>query len=415
MDHNKPPDQLDLVIAFFCEQYPPVVWDGAGTYTAVLAQALAALGHEVHVICAQGHRISDEVVDGVRVHRRPLLRLPVSRAFGRFGRLVAGRNYPRDSLTLRASLALSYSLWLRHLGLRPDVIETQDGETRALTQALLHSYPLVVHMHAPTMLTLRLAGADLTWKGRLADRLDRATSDRATVVTSPSPLLVDTVRPYGWLRGRDVRIVPNPFDPGPWHQVPSPGHSGQVVAAVGRLEPNKGLDILIDAAALLARRGVDTKLILAGRSSGHVDGTPTGQWLERRAHDMDVPCVFAGHLTRAELAGVYAQSRVVAVPSRFESFSIAAVEGMAAGRPVVTTDRTGIAPFVTEWKAGRVVPAEDPEALADALTPYLLDPKLAATVGANGRAGAAKLNPTTIAREREQVYRAAIEQFRARG
>jgi glycosyltransferase involved in cell wall biosynthesis len=299
------------------------------------------------------------------------------------------------------------------LRLRPDVIETQDGETRALCQALLRSRPLVVHMHSPALLVLRLSGTGLTWRGRIVDRLDRVTSDRATLVTSPSPLLVDTVRRYGWLRDRDdVPIVPNPFDSRPWREVPSAAHTDPVVAAVGRLEPNKGLDILIDAAALLAGRGIPTKLILPGQSSGHVDGTPTRQWLARHARDRAVRCAFTGHLTQAQLAEVYAQARVVAVPSRFESFSIAAVEGMAAGRPVVTTDRTGIAPFVTDWEAGRVVPAEDPAALADALAPYLADPELAAAVGSNGRKGALHLDPMTIAGERVKLYRAAIEQFR---
>lgn len=405
-----------LLITFLCEQYPPVVWDGAGIYTAVLSAALAALGHEVHVICAQGHRIVDEQVDGVHVHRRPLLRLPLSRVLGRYARYLTGPNYPRDSLALRASLTFSYALYLRQLGLRPDVIETQDGETRALMKVVAPSCPVVVHMHAPTMLTLRLAGPPLSLRGRIADRLDRITADRATMVTSPSQLLVDTVRPYGWLRREDVAIVPNPFDASPWRGVPPVSRTGAVVAAVGRLEPNKGLDVLLDALALVAARGTDAKLILAGSTSGHVDGVPTGRWLERRAVELAVPTVFAGHLTQRELVDVYGQARVVAVPSRFESFSIAAVEGMAAGRPVVTTTRTGIAPFLAEWEAGTVVPPEDPTALADALEPYLTDVELAERIGRNGRAGADRLDPAQIARDRVAVYRRAVASFgQARG
>jgi glycosyltransferase involved in cell wall biosynthesis len=182
-----------LTILFFCEQFPPVVWDGAGTYTAVLATALAAIGHDVHVLCAQGHHRVDTVEQGVHVHRRPLLRVPASRALGPLGARLAGRHYPRDSITLRASLPLSYSFWMRRLDLRPDVIETQDGETRGLIQALRHSRPLVIHMHCPTMHSVRLSGERLGVKGALADRLDRTSSDLADGVTSPSQLLVDTL------------------------------------------------------------------------------------------------------------------------------------------------------------------------------------------------------------------------------
>jgi len=412
MERRNVDGERKLLITFLCEQYPPIVWDGAGIYTAVLASALASIGHDVHVICAQGHRVVDEVVDGVHVHRRPLLRVPISRALGKYARFLTGPNYPRDSISLRLSLTVSYAAYLRQAGLHPDVIETQDGETRALMQVVTRSCPVVVHMHAPTMLTLRLASPHLSVRGKIADRLDRITSDRATVVTSPSQLLVDTVRPYGWLRRQDVTIVPNPFDASPWADVSSVGRTGPVVATVGRLEPNKGVDVLLDALAVLAARNIDAKLILAGSSSGHIDGVPTGRWLERRAHELNVPVVFTGHVGQRELADVYGQARVVAVPSRFESFSIAAVEGMAAGRPVVTTSRTGIAPFVREWSAGDVVPPEDPKALAEALAPYLTDPSLAESVGANGRAGAARLDPLQIARDREKVYLEAVARFR---
>ncbi|MBX6390772.1 MAG: glycosyltransferase family 4 protein [Frankia sp.] len=412
MQRENVSDGEPLLITFLCEQYPPIVWDGAGIYTAVLASALAILGHKVHVICAQGHKVVDETVDGVHVHRRPLLRVPVSRFLGRYARYLTGPDYPRDSLTLRASLTFSYALYLRRLGLKPDVIETQDGETRALMQVMNHTCPIVVHMHAPTLLPLRLTGRRLSVRGRIADRLDRITSDHATMVTAPSQLLVDAVRPYGWLSRQDVKVVPNPFDATPWLGVPSVSRTGPVVATVGRLEPNKGIDVLLDALALVAAKGIDAKLILAGSPSGHIDGVPTDRWLERRAQELNVPVMFTGHIGQRELVDVYGQARVVAVPSRFESFSIAAVEGMASGRPVVATTRTGIAPFIQEWAAGTVVPPEDPQALADALVPFLADAGHAETIGTNGRAGAARLDPLRIAQDREAIYREAIARFR---
>ncbi len=403
-----------LRILFFCEQYPPVVWDGAGTYTAVLASALARLGHDVHVLCAQGHRFMYTVEDGVHVHRRPLLRVPATRALGPLGMRLAGRRYPRDSITLRASLPLSYSFWMHRLGLQPDVIETQDGETRGLIQALRHTHPLVIHMHCPTMHSIRLAGERLGAKGMLADRLDRVSSDLADAVTSPSQLLVDTLRETGWLIGRDIEIIPNPFDSKPWQDVPSAIHTEPTVAAVGRLESHKGLDVLLEASSRLLKSGVRHKLVLPGRSAGLIDGIPAGRWLANRARQLDLDCVFPGHLPAEQLAHVYAEARVVAVPSRFESFSIVATEAMAAGRPVVTTTRTGVATYVDRWEAGSVVPPNEPGALAKALLPFLLDAGQAAAAGKNGRVGVTELDPIAIARRREATYRRAITSFRAR-
>jgi glycogen synthase len=402
-------------IVFLCEQYPPIVWDGVGIYTHDIAQALAGLGHEVHVVCTQGIRVSDEADGDVRVHRRPLLRVPVSRFLGRFGRLLAGPNYPRDSLSLRASLAVSYAFWLRRLDLRPDVIETQDGETRALSIALRHAAPLVIHLHTPTMLDLRMRDGRLRSRGRLADRLDRFSAHRADALTAPSGLLVDTLREYRWLPAdRDVEIIPLPFDATPFADISPPHHTGRTVLTVGRLEWRKGLDVLLEATGRMVRAGVDVKVVFAGRSAGDIGGLPAVRWLDRRAGALGVPCRFDGHVPRSQLPSLYAEARVVVVPSRFESFSVAGLEGMAAGRPVVATSTTGVAPWIERSGGGTVVPPEDPGILADALTPYLADHTHAATVGARGRAGAAVLDSVTIARRRTEVYQRAVAGHRSR-
>jgi glycosyltransferase involved in cell wall biosynthesis len=196
--------------------------------------------------------------------------------------------------------------------------------------------------------------------------------------------------------------------------VPSAADTTPTVAAVGRLESHKGVDVLLEASSLLSKAGVRHKLVLAGRSAGFIDGVPSGRWLTDRARRLGVDCAFTGHLSAEQLADVYTQARVVAVPSRFESFSIAATEAMAAGRPVVTTSRTGVAAYVERWDAGSVVPPGEPATLADALAPFLLDADRAATTGKNGRVGVAELDPAAIARRREAAYRRAIMSFHIR-
>ncbi|SNQ49662.1 Glycosyltransferase [Frankia canadensis] len=404
-----------MEIVFLCEQYPPIIWDGAGVYTHDIAHALVALGHRVHILCAQGRHRTDEDHDGVQVHRRPLLRLPVSRYLGPLGRSVQGANHPRDSLMLRFVLAVSYAFWLRRLGLRPDVIETQDGETRGLRTAVRRDVPLVIHLHTPTMMDVRLREGRLHGRGALADRIDRFSALRADARTAPSELIVTTLRDFGWLKKKtDADVIPYPFDRSPYLESVPPQGTDRTLLVVGRLEWRKGLDVLLDAASRLRERGVSPTVVFAGQSSGTIDGVATGTWLERRAVELGVPCRFAGHLSRPELVKAYEEARVVVVPSRFESFSIAGLEGMASGRPVVATATTGVATWVAKWEGGAVVPPEDAQALADALEPYLTDPELAAAVGARGRAGTAELEPRRIAELRVAVYQKAVDRHRAR-
>lgn len=396
-------------ILFLCEQYPPVVWDGVGSYTHDIAPALTGLGHEVHVLCCQGRRIVDEVDEGVHVHRRPLLRLPVSRYLGRFGRLVTSPDHPRDSLSLRASLAVSYAWWFSRLGLEPDVVETNDGETRALLLNARRRFPLVINHHTPTMYDVRLRPGGLSARGRAADRLDRVSSDRADAATAPSQLIVDALRAEGWLRDRAVTVIPNPLDARRWSSVPDVATTEQVVLAVGRLEWRKGVDTLLDAVDALAETHPDSQLLLVGRPSGSMGGEPMATWLERRLARLRVPHEHREQVEPALLGGWYAQARVVAVASRFESYSIVAAEALAAGRPVVASTRTGIAPLIAQEDCGALFPPEDSERLRAELVALLDAPYLAAERGHRGRAAVeAMLDPHLVALRREEVYRAAV-------
>jgi glycogen(starch) synthase len=402
-------------IVFLTEQYPPVIWDGIGTYTATIAPALAALGHEVHVVCCQGRRLRDEIHDGVFVHRRPLMRIPISRYLGRYARFLRGRHYPLDSISQRLSLAASYSFWMWRLGLQPDVIETQESETRALVFALRDVAPLVIRLHTPMALEVRLRHGRLSWRAQLADRLDRISADRAHMLVAPAPLVVDVLRRFDWIRGRDPAIVPNPFDPAIFLEVGEPDPRSNIVVVVGRIEWNKGQDVLLEAVAYLRAAGLDAKVVLAGASAGAMDGLSARAAIEARAAGLGVPCELAGHVPYPALPELYARGRVVAVPSRFDNFPFTALEAIAAGRPIVCSATTGVAPFVARWGAGAVVDPDDPRGLADALRPYLVSPTLAAETGQRGRrALVEELEPTKIAAREVAVYEAARDEWARR-
>jgi glycogen(starch) synthase len=405
----------NVKVVFLTEQYPPVIWDGVGTYTATIAPALAELGHEVHVVACQGRRVTDEIHDGVFVHRRPLVRIPISRYLGRYARFLRGHDYPRDSISLRLSLAVSYWYWMWRLRLQPDVIETQESETRALVFALRHVAPLVIRLHTPAVLDIRLRHDRLSWRAQLADRLDRVSADRAHMLVAPSPLLVDVLRRFDWIRARDPAIIPYPFDPTIFLDVGEPDRRSDIALLVGRIEHRKGQDVLLDAVAQLRATGLDVKVVLAGASAGELDGLSARAAIEGRAARLGVPCELAGHVAYEALPELYARARVVAVPSRFESFSLTALEAIAAGRPVVISATTGAASFVTRWGAGVVVDPDDAKGLADALRPYLDSPTLATETGQRGRrALVEELKPSEIAGREVALYEAARDEWARR-
>jgi len=401
-----------LKIALLCEQYPPIVWDGIGTYTGNVARALAANGHEVHVVCVKGFRVVDENDAGVYVHRRPPLRLPLAKLPGPLGRRFIPQ---RDSIGLRFTLATSYAFWLKVLGLSLDVIETADGETRALFTALRHDVPLVIQLHTPTMLDLRLRYGQLNLKGRLADALDRYSANQADALCCSTELLVQRLRDDAWLSSeREVAIIPAPFDAAPYADVHPADQTDPVVLAVGRLEWRKAPDTVLEALGLLVQRGIQAELVLPGNSAGEIEGQPWDRWLQRRAEVLGVRLRLTGLVDTSALRELYRHARVVAVPSRFDSYPTVALEAMASGRPVVASSATGVVSLIENGNAGAIVPPDDPAALADALLPFLTDAKHAAVGGARGRAAVAALEPRLIAKQRERVYQQAIDSHRAR-
>jgi glycosyltransferase involved in cell wall biosynthesis len=200
--------------------------------------------------------------------------------------------------------------------------------------------------------------------------LKRDELKNADAVTAVTGAIVDTlVRDYGIERSL-VRVIGNGADlPDDEHEAPlarrwrerflaTPLKPLWVVA--GRLEEQKGHDVLLDALVPLLRIGLDFTLAVAG------DGSRRG-WLEQRALSLGLsPRVqFVGQLD--DVGGLLAAADGVILPSRWEGLPLVLLEAMARGRPIVATAVGGVADAIEDGVTGTLVPANDVDALAAAL------------------------------------------------
>ena len=148
-----------------------------------------------------------------------------------------------------------------------------------------------------------------------------------------------------------------------------------LVTFIGRLSHEKGSQIAVRAAGVLARRGRDVELALAG------PGSPSDRdRLEDEAKRAGIqrPCKLLGVLGPRELAELLSRSSVLVVPSVWqEPMGIVVVEGALARVPIVASRVGGIPELVTDDEA-ILVPPGDPIALADAVSEVLCDPEAAA-------------------------------------
>ena len=163
-------------------------------------------------------------------------------------------------------------------------------------------------------------------------------------------------------------------------QKPAPGPLAErpTITAASRLVPEKGLDILLDAFAILGRETPDARLLVAG------DG-PERDSLTARAEQLGVASRvrFCGRLSHGEMDREFSGAWVQAVPSICEEgCGIAAIEAMMRGTAVVASAIGGLREVVQHESTGLLVPHGDPAALADALRRVTGDRALAGRYGA---------------------------------
>ena len=227
----------------------------------------------------------------------------------------------------------------------------------------------------------RLAGAPLVWQvgGRDPGRALNATAARM----SAAVIAVSHSAARGLPASARVDIVSNAVDPKAFEVTTSHAADGFHVACAARLTPEKGVDVLLRATALLRADVPGLRvLVLGGTQEGH---EAYGAELTSLAAELgigDAVC-FAGFVEHPFER--WAGARVYAQPSRREGFGLAVAEAMAGGLPVVATAVGGMVDVLDEGRAGVLVPPDDPRALANGIKSLLADRQEATRLGQAGR------------------------------
>jgi glycosyltransferase involved in cell wall biosynthesis len=260
----------------------------------------------------------------------------------------------------------------------------------------------------PLVLTLHNAlpgGGGL--RRRVLQAAERATIRSADVVLAASSDLAENARALG---ARDVRVAPvaapplSPPErarPDVRREIGLDDDQRPLVVAVGRLHPQKGYDLLLDA---VARWVADPRLRPTPLVAIAGDG-PLHDELTARIAAERLPVVLLGR--RTDVADLLGAADVCVLPSVWEARSLTAQEALRAGTPLVATAVGGIPELVGD--AAELVPPGDADALAEAVTAVLTDPTEIARLGTAGpRQAASWPDEAATAAQLVELYRELI-------
>ncbi|MCA1961093.1 MAG: glycosyltransferase family 4 protein [Desulfomonile sp.] len=354
-----------LRLLFVNYEYPPL-GGGAGNATAHLGKELAALGAEVTVLTSAFRGLADyERTTGLAVRRVPVVRRRVDRCT------------PPEMATFVCSATVAALRLARRM--RPDVTVTFFGIPSGpvgLALKLAYGIPYLVSLRGGDVPGFQ--PYDLALYHRLLGGTIRSLWRRSAGVVANSDglkALVQQSAPH-----QPVLVIPNGVDVVRFRPPETRGEDPAVrIGFVGRLVHQKGVDVLMQAVALLEPElPFVIDIVGDGAERQELRSLAANLGVEDRVR-------FLGWKAGEELPELYRRMDAFVLPSRDEGMPNVVLEAMASGLPVVATRVAGTEELVCDGKTGLIVPPEDHQALAAALRRTITDGTARTAMGAAGR------------------------------
>jgi glycosyltransferase involved in cell wall biosynthesis len=265
----------------------------------------------------------------------------------------------------------------------PNVVHVSSPDIvghRAVTWARRNKVAAVASVH--TRFDTYLAYYHLQALEPLARNIMRRFYHRCEVVMAPAESTAVILRAQRmnrdiaiWTRGVDRELFNPERRDMSWRRSIGIADEEMVIAFLGRVVMEKGLDVFTDAIHAFAERGLKHRVIVIGEG-------PARPWFEQQLPK----AIFTGELTGNALARALASADLFLNPSITEAFGNVTLEAMACALPVIAAEATGATNLVRNGVTGTLVDGGEPDEFADALEAYALDPDLRRRHGEAGLA-----------------------------
>ncbi|MDR6878553.1 1,4-alpha-glucan branching protein domain-containing protein [Bacillus sp. 3255] len=359
-----------LRILMLAWEYPPRVIGGLARAVCGLSEALAADGHDVHVVtCLAPDCAPYEVADGVHVHRVEVLSAP--------GTL------PFLDWVFQMNLAFTDTiLRLSGQGVRFDIVHAHDWLVYHAAQECREALgvPLLATIHA-TEAGRNQGKLDTPVQKRIHQLEQQLTETSDHLIVCSQAMQQEVARLFQ-VPSHKVNLIPNGVKP---FRVTAADHQGdnpslaqalslvpgnppqRILAFLGRLVYEKGVHILLAAMSDVLHAVPEAKLIIAGAG-------PELGGLQELAAPLGDAVVFTGFLDDKDKGLLLHRAELCIFPSLYEPFGLVALEAMASRTPLIVSDTGGLSEIVEHEVTGITVSPGNAELLAAQIVRLLQHP-----------------------------------------
>ena len=369
-------------VAFLSPCWPPDHFpNGIASYVASVRRGLIAKGVESYVVASElGDADHDPGVSRVEPgggDRSLRVRL-IQRAAGTASRYLG----MQQDLGFRAARAFD-ALDREHT---LDLVEVE--ETFGIGAVIRREIrtPLVVRLHGPWCVVGPNLGHAKDKEFWVRCAAEYHAIRRATAISSPSLDALNQVRAQYRVDLSDAQVIPNPVAiPSAEARFSSAKADLNTILFVGRFDRVKGADTLLQAFARVAKQRRNIRLLFIGPDSRLIEGNREVGFEEylrdQVPSDVHSRIEFRGARGVEEIAEERQRAAITIVSSRYENFSVAVLEAMAAGSPLIVSRVGGLREIVKDGETGLFFEAEDAVDLAAKIERLLADRELAARLG----------------------------------
>jgi glycosyltransferase involved in cell wall biosynthesis len=354
-----------LKIAIVAKEFPPHI-SNLSAFTAEIARALVALGHQVHVV-TMGENESNQLSEGYWIHQISSGNPLIFSYIKSLGFLEAGNHLANSYLINRRLVALEKKY-------KFDIVEFPESGAEGLFYCFWRSrLPFVLRFHTSEgfnhQLNARQFNLDRFW----VRTMEKYWIIKAKAVIGVSNDIVKKYEHFYHLDLSDTPVIPYPIG-AKWFDdatMPSSKNSDKVLF-VGQFDLKSGPHILLQAIPKILDRSPHTNFVFVAVDAGlrkYCDEIVDSSGIAPNV-------TFLEQLPRDQMIDHYRNAKVCVFPSQWDNFPYICIEAMASGCAVVATDVGGFPEIIENKVNGLLVEAGDADSLADAIVEVLTNDEL---------------------------------------